>query len=143
MICVRPSGNRVVRRTGWIFWPAFAFLCLALANASFAQASRTNPFPQTRKSIDLGRQIYLKHCVKCHDRKGKPIVPEDPGATRPADLTQPKDWVHGTRDHEMFDTLRDGTEEMPGFKDKLRDEDIWRVIHFLRSLWPKGSGSVR
>jgi mono/diheme cytochrome c family protein len=115
-------------------------LCLALANASFGQASRKNPFPQTRRSIDLGRQIYLKHCVTCHDSKGKPVIPEDPGAARPADLTQPKDWVHGTRDDEMFETLREGTEEMPGFKDKLRDEEIWRVIHFLRSLWPKDSG---
>jgi mono/diheme cytochrome c family protein len=137
MTCVRLPGIRRVRRTGWIFWPAFAFLYLAVVHLSLAQEPRTNPFPQTRKSIDLGRQIYLKHCVKCHDPKGKPIVPEDPGATRPADLTQPKDWVHGTRDHEMLDTLRDGTEEMPGFKDKLRDEEIWRVIHFLRSLWPK------
>jgi mono/diheme cytochrome c family protein len=137
MTCVRLPGIRRVCRTNWILWPAFTFLYLAVVHLSLAQEPRTNPFPQTRKSIDLGRQIYLKHCVKCHDPKGKPIVPEDPGATRPADLTQPKDWVHGTRDHEMLDTLRDGTEEMPGFKDKLRDEDIWRVIHFLRSLWPK------
>jgi len=137
MTCVRLPGIRRVCRTGWTLWPAFAFLYLAVVRLSLAQEPRTNPFPQTRKSIDLGRQIYLKHCVKCHDPKGKPIVPEDPGATRPADLTQPKDWVHGTRDHEMLDTLRDGTEEMPGFKDKLRDEEIWRVIHFLRSLWPK------
>ena len=98
---------------------------------------RANPFPHTTKSIQVGRQIYLKHCATCHDPKGKPVVPADPGAARPADLTQPKNWVHGMTDPEIFDTLMEGTEEMAGFKDKLRDNEVWHVVHFVRSLWPR------
>lgn len=121
-------------------------LWLAIATcAPFFQTpperSRTNPFPHTAKSIQMGRQLYLKHCASCHDPNGKPVVPVDPGAARPADLTQPKNWVHGMTDPEMFDTLMEGTEEMAGFKDKLRDNEIWHVIHFVRSLWPRNQKS--
>ena len=107
-----------------------------LAGSPTPQA-RTNPFPHTARSIEAGRRIYLEHCTRCHDAKGKPVLPTDPGATRPADLTRPKEWEHGMTDGEMFDTLREGTEEMAGFKDKLSDDEIWRVIHFVRSLWPE------
>ena len=100
-----------------------------------------NPFPHTIKSIAAGRQLYLKHCTNCHDPKGKPVVPADSGAALPADLTQPKNWVHGMTDPEMFDTLMEGTEEMAGFKDKLRANEIWHVIHFVRSLWPRDQRS--
>jgi mono/diheme cytochrome c family protein len=117
-------------------------LWLAIANPTpFFQAPterpHTNPFPHTTRSIQVGRQIYLNHCTNCHDSKGKPVLPADSGAARPADLTRPKNWVHGMTDPEMFDTIMEGTEEMTGFKDKLRDNDVWYVIHFVRSLWPR------
>ena len=96
-----------------------------------------NPFPETPASIAAGRRVYVTHCTQCHDVKGKPVVPAEPGATKPADLTRPKDWVHGMSAAAMFETLREGTEEMAGFKEKLRDEEIWRVILFVRSLWPE------
>lgn len=120
------------------------WLALAACDAFFQtprERPRTNPFPHTAKSIQVGRQIYLKHCANCHDLMGKPVLPADPGAARPADLTQPKNWVHGMTDPEMFDTLMEGTEEMAGFRDKLRDNDIWYVIHFVRSLWPRNQKS--
>src|SRR5437867_3193859 len=126
-------------RTGFLFW-------LALASGASSQQAprdspRTNPFLHTPKAIEMGRQVYLKHCARCHDPMGKPIVPGEPGAVLPTDLTQPKNWVYGTGDPEMFNTLREGTEEMPGFKDKLHDDDIWRAIHFVRSLWPEEHSS--
>ena len=111
----------------------------APAGQSSSERPRKNPFSHTRESVERGRQLYGKHCTPCHDPKGKPLLPRDPGATRPADLTRPADWVHGASDAEVFDTIREGTEEMRGFGDKLADEEIWRIVHFLRSLAPKES----
>jgi len=122
--------------------PRMTLTLLALLGAAlaFGQAApekpRTNPFPFSTRSIEAGRRTYLKHCASCHDRRGKPIPRADPGATRPADLTLPGEWVHGMRESDMLDTLLDGTEEMLGFRDKLSEDDLWRVIRFVQSLWP-------
>jgi len=110
---------------------------LWLGLAAWLLQTAANPFPETSASIEAGRRIYVAQCTQCHDAKGKPVVPAEPGATKPADLTRPKDWVHGMSAAAMFETLREGTEEMAGFKGKLRDEEIWRVIIFVRSLWPE------
>ena len=120
--------------------------CLLLVSAT-PQNSRSpnanaakdkDPVPYTRKSIAHGKQFYLIHCVECHDQDGKGLGRRDFSGTPPADLTAPDEWLHGTSTAEIFASIRDGTkEDMPPFKDKLRDEQIWDTVNFVRSLWPE------
>jgi mono/diheme cytochrome c family protein len=133
-LALRKLLPSTVLRIGFLFW-----LALVPQNPlpGGPEGARANRFPYTHRSIDAGRQIYLKHCVACHNPKGKPVPRADPGATRPADLTMPEEWVHGMKDHEMLDTLLDGTEEMLGFRGKLPEDDLWHVIRFVQSLWPE------
>jgi len=92
----------------------------------------------TRKSIAQGKQLYLIHCVECHDQDGKGLGRRDFSGTPPADLTAPDEWMHGTSAAEVFASIRTGTkEDMPPFKEKLRDEQIWDTVNFVRSLWPE------
>jgi mono/diheme cytochrome c family protein len=96
------------------------------------------PLPYTASSIARGKQFYLRHCVDCHDQDGRGLGRRDFNGTPPADLTDPDAWLHGTSAEAIFSSIHDGAkEDMPGFKDKLQDEQIWHVVNFVRSLWPE------
>ena len=108
--------------------------CLLIVCAGAAEG----PPAFTRKSIARGRQFYLTSCVECHDQDGKGLNRRDFNATAPADLTDPDAWKHGTSAAAIFASIRNGTkEDMPPFQGKLRDDDIWHVVNFVRSLWPE------
>jgi mono/diheme cytochrome c family protein len=96
------------------------------------------PLAYTTKSIARGKQFYLIHCVECHDQDGKGLGRRDFNGTPPADLTNPDEWLHGTSADAIFSSVREGTKgDMPAYKDKLQDEQIWHVVNFIRSLWPE------
>lgn len=96
------------------------------------------PLPYTTQSIARGKQFYLVHCVECHDQDGKGLGRRDFNGTPPADLTDPDAWLYGTSATAIFASVREGTKsDMPPFKDKLQDEQIWHVVNFVRSLWPE------
>ncbi|HEY6274185.1 MAG TPA: c-type cytochrome [Terriglobales bacterium] len=96
------------------------------------------PLPYTTKSLARGKQYYLIHCVECHDQDGTGLQRRDFNGTPPADLTDPDAWLHGTSAEAIFSSVREGTkDDMPGFKDKLQDEQIWHVVNFVRSFWPE------
>jgi mono/diheme cytochrome c family protein len=92
----------------------------------------------TRKSIARGRQFYLVNCVECHDQDGKGLNRRDFNSTVPADLTDPDAWLHGTSAEAIFASISNGTkQDMPPYKGKLQEEQIWHVVNFVRSLWPE------
>jgi mono/diheme cytochrome c family protein len=106
-------------------------MCSAIA---FAEG----PLPYTRKSIERGKNVYLRNCAACHDRDGKSYSGRDFTTTPPADLTDPESWMHDKSPKGIFDSIREGTkEEMPPFKDKIKDEEIWEMVNFIRSIWPE------
>ena len=95
-----------------------------------------NPFPHTRKSIGRGRAIFVRYCAECHDRDAKALSQIIADATN---LTEPGLYRSGTTPGEMFVAIRDGAGlEMPPFSfDIRREEDMWHMVNFLRSLWPE------
>src|SRR5579871_2784397 len=115
----------------------FRFTVLFLLSLA-AAVSADGPLPYTRKSIARGRQFYRVNCVDCHDQDGKGLNRRDFNSTAPADLTDPDAWQHGTSADAIFKSIHDGTrQDMPPYKGKLQDEQIWHVVNFVRSLWPE------
>jgi hypothetical protein len=55
------------------------------------------------------------------------------------DLTSPKRYKNGTTEGKMFRSIRDGAgDQMPPFKSQIdKEEDIWNLVNFTRSLWPE------
>ena len=99
-----------------------------------------NPVAYTKKSIDRGRIIYSQNCTACHGTDGKAELAVVAEAT---DLTSPKLYKDGTTDGEIFRSIRDGAgDQMPSFKSQIDEEDIWRLVNFIHSLWPESMRPV-
>ena len=95
-----------------------------------------SPIPFNRESIARGRAVFARNCTACHGADGKSEVDVVANAT---DLTQPKMWKIGTAEGEIFRSIRDGAgDTMPPFKSQLqKEEDLWHLVNFIRSLWPE------
>jgi mono/diheme cytochrome c family protein len=49
-------------------------------------------------------------------------------------------WDHGSTDGEIFDSIKNGVApdfNMVPWKDQLKDDDIWNVINYIRSIAQK------
>ena len=99
-------------------------------------AALKNPIPFSSASIAAGKQIYIfNNCSACHGTDGKALVDVVANAT---DLTSPNLYDHGTKEGEIFKSIRDGAAAaMPPYKGKIAKEaDIWNLVNFVQSLWP-------
>ena len=97
-----------------------------------------NPVAATPESVAAGKQIFQKSCAPCHgiNAEGGPgndLIPAAPN------LTDDK-WDHGSTDGEIFDVTKNGVPpdfNMIPWKDQLKDQDIWNVVNYLRSIAKK------
>lgn len=97
-----------------------------------------NPIPNTAKAIGRGRALYSTlGCAACHGNDGKALIEVVANAT---DLTDPSVWKSGSAEGLIFRSIRDGAGiAMPQFRTQVAEqEDIWYLVHFIRSLWPEG-----
>jgi mono/diheme cytochrome c family protein len=90
-------------------------------------AKEKNPIPTNEQSIIKGKEIYGKHCLRCHGEAGK-------GGTGPS-LTG-KILMHGDTDGEIFHSVTDGMKgtAMKGFKKELTKDMRWHLVNYIRSL---------
>ena len=96
-----------------------------------------NPFPFATSSINRGKLVYGSlGCNSCHGNDGKARIEVVANAT---DLTNPPVWKNGVDEGLIFRSIRDGAGlSMPAFKTQVdRQEDIWHLVNFIRSLWPE------
>ena len=100
-------------------------------------ASVKNPVAASPESIAAGKMSY-RVCAPCHGANleggpGNDLIPAAP------DLTDDK-WDHGSTDGEIFDSIKNGVApdfNMIPWKDKLKDEEIWNVVNYVRSMAKK------
>ena len=97
-----------------------------------------NPIPYTPESAALGKQYYIRLCVKCHGMNGKGDTEmREFLSTHPSDLTD-GEWKYGNKDGNIFLVIKNGTQyEMTAFKDLADDEKIWHMVNYLRSFEKK------
>jgi mono/diheme cytochrome c family protein len=105
------------------------------AGAAAQQTPAANPVPYTPASIARGKTYFLQNCQSCHDEDGRA---RSAAVAIAADLTDPDRWKFGTSDAQLFKTIKNGAAEaMPPFGTDLRDEQIWDVVNFIRSIGPE------
>jgi mono/diheme cytochrome c family protein len=126
-----------------------AFLLTALAAHQVTlQARSANSQPR----LGTGREIYMAACVSCHGPDGRGQSQNLAGFERPSTFPDFTD-CHGSSgepDLQWRAIITNGgpargfSQIMPAFKDALTQEQIGKVIEYLRNLctekaWPRGN----
>ena len=94
--------------------------------AQSADGQVSNPFANDPQAIASGRAAFKGICSGyCHGT-GR--------ATRCPNLLD-CEWKHGGTEADVFRTVIEGVKktEMIGFKGKLPDEVIWKIVAYIRS----------
>jgi cbb3-type cytochrome c oxidase subunit III len=94
--------------------------------------------PATPEQIAAGQQLYLKNCASCHGRNGQGGPGND--LIPPAPSLVDDMWDHGSTDGEIFNNIKNGIGpdfNMVPWKDMLKDDDIWNVVNYVRSIHKK------
>ncbi len=110
-------------------------LCLllsALAPSVFAQqngsAPQKNPYTGNAAAIAEGKELYKKmNCYGCHGMQGG-------GGMGPSLIDET--WKTGTgTDANLLDQILNGKGQMPPYKTMVNDDQAWKMIAFIRSLY--------
>jgi len=101
-----------------------------LAVAAIAPAQQKNPFDNPA-GIEQGAALFQVHCAYCHGARGE--------GGRGADLTTGR-YRRGGSDTELYATVRNGIPgtEMPAIK--ATDEELWKMVAFVKKLGNAGLG---
>ena len=114
-----------MRSRGAILAVLFAAAC---ASAPREPATPLAGFANDPAALERGRKLFVGTCAGyCHVAGGQ-------GLGNAPDLLD-CEWRHGGSDPEIFAVLRAGVPGTPmlGFGGKVPDEDLWRVLAYLRS----------
>lgn len=98
------------------------------------EKARKNPVPFTEKSVAKGKSLFATQCVMCHGENGngKGELATVMHVT-PPDFTNP-DTLSKRTDGELFTIIKSGDGSMPGQGKRLKDNQTWALVNFLRSL---------
>ncbi len=102
--------------------------CLSLSTEESVSQSPAAVYADDPVALKRGRGIFLGTCSGyCHGVRGG-------GAGDVPNLFD-CDWRHGGSDEEIFASIYNGYPEtrMIGFGGKLEDEDLWKVVAYLRA----------
>ena len=101
--------------------------------------SARGPLPQAppydARSVAIGQMAYGGECANCHGVDGR--TPTDIGRWMyPRTLALDSAEVQQWSDAELFWIVKNGIRlsGMPGFGKIHKDEQIWHLVHYVRSL---------
>ncbi len=76
------------------------------------------------------KKFFQSNCAICHGDDGKGLAPGTP------DLTD-TNWQRGRSDEKLVEQVRNGRGIMPGFKDRLNNDEIKSLIAYVRKFAEK------
>ncbi|MEM7045476.1 MAG: cytochrome c [Pseudomonadota bacterium] len=105
--------------------------------------------------VAFGSRVYSRICANCHGAEldgqlGWEEPLKDGTRLAPAHSSEGETWRRA--DDDLFEVVKFGGEtlkpdggvsRMPGFSEKLTDEEIWAVIAFIKSTWPSDVQEVQ
>ena len=137
-------------RTGLVFGGVILVTIGIIAAVWRLYFSASEADPNNPEQVELGRSVYAANCASCHGARleGQPDWRRrKPDGRLPA---PPHDesghtWHHA--DDPLFSMTKNGMKpplapegyesDMPAFDDILSDKEIWAVLAFIKSTWPK------
>ena len=118
-----------------------SFEAAAAGQAKASSETPSKPPAATPKSVAAGEKLFRAHCVRCHGKEAKGDGPEAPAGSHPPNLTDDT-WKHGSTDADILNVIRNGVGpkfDMKGFRSRFTTEEMWSLVHYLRSLHASGS----
>lgn len=101
------------------------------------EKNRKNPVEPTEESRALGKKLFSTQCKMCHGEGGR----GDGDLAAEMNLKMPNFTDAETQkkrtDGELFYILSKGHGEMPGQGTRMRGENKWSIINYLRTLAAK------
>jgi mono/diheme cytochrome c family protein len=83
--------------------------------------------------VAKGKIVYDTNCLPCHGERGKGDGPVG-AALRPPPTSLVSAKTRAKSDGDLLTIIRDGRAVMPGWKNRLKDQDIQNVLAYIRSL---------
>jgi mono/diheme cytochrome c family protein len=102
---------------------------LVPARPGAGQGKKLNPYTGKQEAIQEGRTLYLQHgCSGCHGVMGG-------GGMAPPLLDDA--WKFGSDDETLYKLIKGEipTQVMPRVWAPVPDEDVWKMIAYVRSLY--------
>lgn len=101
-------------------------------------AAYRNPLPESGAVIDRGMTVFMENCESCHGQTGHGDGPAARGLKPPpADLAWLASMPMARWDPFMYWAIAEGGARfgtaMPAFKDRLKSDDIWAAITYIRT----------
>lgn len=117
--------------------PAQTAMPAPQTGSASTQPKTANPYPYEGNlaAIEEGKRLYNQfNCVGCHAAGG--------GAIGPALMD--KKWLYGSDPTAIFNTIAEGRPRgMPSFRDKIPEDDMWKIVAYVRSLGGLGTTSSK
>jgi mono/diheme cytochrome c family protein len=93
--------------------------------------------PRQDKLFQQGKGIYEQYCATCHGSQGEGVLYSLSVLNQsPLVLGDPKQMIA------VILNGREGSGSMPGWKDKLSDQEVAAVATCLRQAWSNRAGAV-
>ncbi|MFY9647534.1 MAG: cytochrome c [Terriglobales bacterium] len=99
-------------------------------------AAKTNPVKATPESLAKGKKHYGFDCAMCHGDTGDGKGDMASDMKNVTDFTKP-DALKNRTDGELFYIIRNGKGDMPPEGDRAKEDDIWNMVNYIRSLAKK------
>jgi len=120
--CHTPAATRELAR------------CLAEPWVAPASAKELkNPFPSSPELLNEGKGLYKINCEGCHGPLGDGQGPVAVKFSVPA-IAINAPTVQVQTDGELFWKIANGRGAMPAWSTLLTDEDLWKLVAFLRTF---------
>lgn len=101
-----------------------------------AESQRKNPVKADTESLTVGRKLFSNQCTMCHgskgDGKGELALELRIPSADFTDVEQQKKRTDG----DYFYILSQGHGAMPAQGDRLRSNQMWNLINYIRTLAP-------
>jgi mono/diheme cytochrome c family protein len=96
-----------------------------------------NPVKRTPESIAQGKKAYGFDCAMCHGKEGA-----GDGDLAESMQLKLKDYrdpavLKDMTDGEIYTIIRNGKGKMTGEEERMKPEQVWNVVNYVRSLAKK------
>jgi mono/diheme cytochrome c family protein len=115
----------------------------AYAAIPVSAAKASNPVKVTSESIARAKKWWTLDCAMCHgkDGNGKGETAGEMKLTI-ADFTDPGTLKDHT-DGELYYIIKNGYQDMPPEGDRIKTEEGWDLVNYVRSLSKKGATEAK